>query len=206
MLPRALPTHRDTSAAIPGFTILFVCTANVCRSPMAEAMAQALVERLGAAGPVVVSSAGVRVSARALTERATLDVLAVRGLNAAARPARLLTAEAISSSDLVLTADRTHRASVLRLRPAALRRTFTLLEFARIASTSCAKVCLSEPSRAHAVVRTAATQRALVPPTTPDSDDIADPYGQPEQAFGRCADVIATALRTTLPALFGWST
>lgn len=47
--------------------------------------------------------------------------------------ARLLTESMISGADLVLTATREHRAAVVEESPAALRRTFSVREFARLA-------------------------------------------------------------------------
>lgn len=41
------------------YRILFVCTGNICRSPTAEAVTRALVEKRGLAGRVEVDSAGL---------------------------------------------------------------------------------------------------------------------------------------------------
>jgi protein-tyrosine phosphatase len=40
------------------YRICFVCSGNICRSPIAEIVLRALVEREGLAGDVVVDSAG----------------------------------------------------------------------------------------------------------------------------------------------------
>jgi protein-tyrosine phosphatase len=133
---------------------------------MAAAMAQARLDQLTAAGSAVAGT---------VTKQTTLDVLAAHGVRAIPHPARPLTEGMPDGSDLVLTADRGQRASVLRLRPSLLRRAFTLLEFARIAQASDADADRAELGRAQAVVRRAAQCRALNRPPSPEGDDIADP-------------------------------
>jgi protein-tyrosine phosphatase len=46
----------------PGETVLFVCTANVCRSPLAEALLRHRLQRAGLQRRVAVRSAGTRVA------------------------------------------------------------------------------------------------------------------------------------------------
>jgi protein-tyrosine phosphatase len=145
---------------------------------------------------------GVRATADTVTEQMALDVLAARGVRAAPHPALQLTTGMLDGSDLVLTADRSHRASVLLLRPSVLRRTFTLLEFARLVETPDTKAERPECGRAQAIVRTAAERRALKPPLSPDHDNIADPHGSSPREFHRCGEAIAAALEELLPVLF----
>jgi protein-tyrosine phosphatase len=196
------PTPEGDRAGTQQFTILFVCTANICRSPMAAAIAQDLLNGLAPAGIAIAGSAGVRAAEGAVTERLALDVLASRGVTAAPRPARQLTPPMLDASDLVLTADRSHRASVLGLRPGALRRTFTLLEFARIARATSDGLEPAAPERARTMVDATAGHRPLVPPTAPGDDDIADPYGRSPREFERCGEITAEALVELVPRLF----
>ena len=51
-----------------------------------------------------------------------------------AHASRMLTVEIVSQSDLILTADRTHRRDVLTMFPAARAKTFTVRQAARLAS------------------------------------------------------------------------
>ena len=59
-------------------------------------------------------------------------MLRVRGAVAEGFAARNIDPRLIKAADLVLTADLGHRAAVVELWPAAVRRTFTLKEFARL--------------------------------------------------------------------------
>jgi len=88
--------------------VLFVCTGNTCRSPMAEAMMQeALVSR--GVDQVTVSSAGTGAwDGAPVSEGAYLVGLSTHR-------ARLLTRELVKSADLILTMSGHHRARVAEL-------------------------------------------------------------------------------------------
>ena len=129
------------------FEVLVVCTANICRSPAGETVLRSrLADRGFDDTGVRVSSAGV--AARAGAAACDLSTALVAGLlgpdsvglatPADAHSARLLTAQLVASSDLILTADRRHRNRVAELAPAARKRTFTLLQAARTAEWICA--------------------------------------------------------------------
>lgn len=61
-----MPDAAETPAANPDVhTILFVCTGNTCRSPMAQAIAEGLLAGAGASGAFFVASAGVSAMAGA---------------------------------------------------------------------------------------------------------------------------------------------
>lgn len=168
------------------FRILCVCTANICRSPVMERL---LASRLSAER-FVVESAGVRaVDGSAIDEFAGQE-LSQRGLDAADFHARRLTAEHLSRADLVLTATMDHRAEALAVRPAALHRTFTLLELADLVERI-------DGDSLQQLVRTASTQRY-----TADGDrDIADPYGRGLGVHARTAQQIEQAVETIAQAL-----
>lgn len=116
------------------FRILVVCTANVCRSPLAAALIAAGFDRAEVAG-VEVSSAGTSAVPGAPVCSTTL--LGAGGLvldrsRLAFHQAAELTADQVRGSDLVLTADRSSRAAVARLVPDAHAPYFTLREAAEL--------------------------------------------------------------------------
>ena len=86
--------------------VLFVCTGNICRSPMAEGMARAFAESEVCgelAGTVEVGSAGISgLDGSAPTLEAVL-AMRRRGIDIRAHRARSLTAGLVAASDLVLT-------------------------------------------------------------------------------------------------------
>lgn len=108
--------------------LLVVCTANVCRSPLAaRTLEQALQGTRYAA--VEVSSAGVRaldgepMCAISAEELETDD----RSF-ATAHRARQLTTELVQKAALVLTMEREQRSSAVRLAPSSQAKVFTLRE------------------------------------------------------------------------------
>jgi protein-tyrosine-phosphatase len=96
--------------------ILFVCTGNTCRSPLAEAMLRSLVERRGLTD-VAVSSAGTGAWDGAPASEGSYLVALENGIDLSGHRARLLTPELAASADLILTMSRSHRQRVLGLVP-----------------------------------------------------------------------------------------
>ncbi len=96
------------------FCVLFVCTGNICRSPMAERMLrQALAEVLGArAAAFKVESAGTWGHEGSMMEPNAEAVLRERGARTEAFAARELAPEHLVIADLVLTATAEHREQV----------------------------------------------------------------------------------------------
>ena len=106
--------------------VLVVCTANVCRSPLAAAI---LRRRWDAAGlPAEVSSAGVRAMTGAPVCVMSQEVLGAPLAGAA----REITPDLVREADLVLTMEREQRSSVVRLLPGSQARVFTLREAAAL--------------------------------------------------------------------------
>lgn len=172
--------------------ILLVCTANRARSPMAQLM---LESRLGTNGSgVVVRSAGTRAHADEPVTRQTLQVLDSRGIDAAGFRSQPLTADLVGWADLVLCAERAHRADVVRFLPRAHRKTFTLAQATRLLAATDG----TEPTVASLTSRLAAA-RGIVP-QSPD-DDIADPAGGTLADYERAAERISSAVLAISSAL-----
>ena len=162
------------------FAILAVCTANICRSPMVEALLRAELDPTA----FEVASAGVRG-----WDRQPMDSMAAMELRRLGHSADTFRSHAIDSylvesADLVLTATRDHRSEVLSLSPSALRRTFTVLEFAALSQ-------LVDGVDARELVAQAARRRSLAPADI----DIGDPYRRSPEVHRRTADQIAAAVQ-----------
>ncbi|HKP39548.1 low molecular weight phosphatase family protein [Mycobacterium sp.] len=160
--------------------VLFVCTGNICRSPIAERLASAYSTRIRVPD-FRASSAGTRaVTAHPIHPDAAL-VLEKLGGDASNFAARQLTSRIASDADLVLTMTRAHRDTVLELAPRQLHRTFTLSEAARLASDCNA--------------RNIADLAALRPHlATHELADIPDPIGRAADFFATVGSQIAELL------------
>ena len=165
--------------------VLFVCTANICRSPHMELTARALA---GADSGVVFTSAGTHgfVDSPMNPEMAgTLDAGAADSFRSRRLDARLL-----AEADLVLTAEASHRTWILEEHPQLVRKVFTLGQFH-------AAVDQHPDLRGRALVEAVASRR------TPAraADDVADPYRRGIAAAETAAGRISTMLSVIVPRL-----
>lgn len=89
------------------FRICFVCTGNICRSPMAEIVFKSLVRKAGLAAAITVVSAGTgdwHVGERA--DERTLTALRGRALDGSSHRARQFDPDWFENLDLIVVFDR----------------------------------------------------------------------------------------------------
>ncbi|KQW48551.1 adenylylsulfate kinase [Nocardioides sp. Root1257] len=177
------PVSKPPHAAAP-LNVLFVCTANICRSPYMELFARQV------AGPdaqVTFSSAGTHGF-----RDSAMDTEMAQLLDADDRDAfrsRPLTAALLRDADLVLTAEHTHRQFILDDHPGAFRKVFTLGQFAEAArATDLAGRDLLDHAGEH---------RGPADPAL----DVPDPYRRGPEAAQACANQLQDLLRAVVPAL-----
>jgi len=98
--------------------VLFVCTGNTCRSPMAELYLSA---RLKAAGrsDIAAASAGIAAFAGEPMSLSAQTVMARCGLDGSSFRSSRCTAEMVKESDLVIAMSRHHREALVRMMPEA---------------------------------------------------------------------------------------
>jgi len=178
-----LPTQRPLS-------VLFVCTANICRSPFMEITARHL------AGPdatVQFSSAGTHGFREYPMDTVMGATLEERGLTADTFLSRPLTSALIEDADLVITAEAAHRAFILDDHAAAFRKVFTLGQVAEVVRTS------PEGLTGADLLRALGERRGASEPHF----DVRDPYGRGAKAAEEAAEQIDEMLRVVVPALAG---
>ncbi|MEO3812801.1 hypothetical protein ABGB17_27685 [Sphaerisporangium sp. B11E5] len=185
-------------AASAPFRVLFVCTGNICRSPMAEWLLRAALTPWAA---MRVESAGTHAAPGSPMSPKALRVLRQAGVTVEGFAARRLTARMIAEADLVLTAERAHRAWVVSMNPRAAGVTFTIVEY----GTLVAAVPPSTPAahgdavdRARALTAAARGLRGLV---RVDQPDLRDPYGRSARAYRVAARRVQDALAAPIEVL-----
>ncbi len=107
--------------------VLFVCTGNICRSPLAASLLERALKERGIED-VMVTSAGTGAWDGAPASEGAYLVGLERGLDLSGHRARLLTRELVEQADLILTMARHHRARVDEL--GGEGRVFVLGEYA----------------------------------------------------------------------------
>lgn len=108
--------------------ILFVCTGNTCRSPMAGAYFKSLCEKSGRTD-MTVESAGTFAGEGEPASAQSVAVMKDYGIDLSGHRSSTLTKEKIDAADLIVAMTSSHRQHIGSMSPSALRKTRTLLEF-----------------------------------------------------------------------------
>lgn len=165
--------------------VLFVCTANICRSPHMELTARALA---GEGSGLTFASAGTHGF-----HETPMDAVMAGTLPAGAAEAfrsRRLDAGVLDEADVVLTAEASHRAQILEEHPHLVRSVFTLGQL---------YVALER----HPDLRGRALLEAVAQRRTParSADDVDDPYRRGVAAAEAAAGRISAMLSVIVPRL-----
>ena len=125
--------------------LLFVCTGNICRSPMAEYL---LRHHLGPESPWTVESAGLFTDDGAPPSEGAVEALRARGLDLTPHRSRRLTRERIDGADLIVVMTTVQAAEVKRRFPDLQQRVHLLKTF----DTGCAPGDIPDPIGGSAAV------------------------------------------------------
>jgi protein-tyrosine phosphatase len=183
----------------PDIDLLVLCTANQCRSPMAEVLLRRHLERAGV--EATVTSAGIYRGGIPATNHG-VDAMAARGLDLSGHVSRQMDGDMVLRADLVIAMARMHVREVAVLAPEALSKTFTLKELARDAAA------LGERGRDEPLdqwlARIAARRvtSSLVGVGHDDEMDVADPVGRGRADYELTADLLDRLLGEVVDRAF----
>ncbi|HWC12392.1 MAG TPA: hypothetical protein VG455_14365, partial [Acidimicrobiales bacterium] len=158
--------------------ILFLCTGNICRSPVAEVLLRQRLADLGV--PARVRSAGLLRAGQPASEIGQ-DLLRGRGFDLSNHRSRTVTREILLGADLVLAMAREHVREAVVAAPEAWPHTFTLKELVR-RGEELGPRREGEPFAAWLERLGAGRATSDLMGTSP-GDDIADPLAKPRSAY-----------------------
>jgi protein-tyrosine-phosphatase len=166
--------------------VLFVCTGNLCRSPMAEASLRHELEARACDGIDVASAGTWAAAGEPATDEAIL-VCEARGIDLSAHRSRPLEREDIDDADVVLGMTSVHIQEVASLVPEARSKTMLLKEIAETEMPTLWPDASAE-DRLQALLMGARPRwrRKL---------DVADPIGRPLRIYERCFSELQGAVR-----------
>src|ERR1039457_6390210 len=107
-------------------TVLFVCTGNVCRSPMAEGIFR---QSVRGRGDYQVVSAGLGALEGQPPSSYAIQAVKELGIDISALRSRMLTAELVQQADYIFGMTHSHLDTVAMLYPQAAEKSFLLREF-----------------------------------------------------------------------------
>jgi len=184
LIAGATTAAEATEAAASPFKVLFVCTANICRSPFMELTARAM-----APAGIEFDSAGTL----GLDDQEMDAEMAARldGVEPGLFRSKPVTRALLEEADLVLTAEASHRTWILDDHPALFRKVLTLGQAADA-------IGRLEPGQDRgAVLDHLARHRG----TAGSENDVKDPYRRGPEAARACAEEITRRLQVVIPAL-----
>jgi len=109
-----------TLARLASLMVLFVCTGNTCRSPMAESIFRSMVSRRLGCGPeemedhgVIVMSAGVAAMTGGRASNQAIEVMSGMGMDLTGHATQPLTDSLVRYADVIYTMTHMHRNAIL---------------------------------------------------------------------------------------------
>ncbi|MBN1872151.1 MAG: low molecular weight protein arginine phosphatase [Candidatus Omnitrophica bacterium] len=111
--------------------IIFVCTGNSCRSPMAEAYLKKRLEEMGAKD-IKVASAGLLSLPDMPATAEAIDAVKDEGIDLSGHRSKRLTDADVNSADLIFVMEYKHEEYMLSKYPKARNKIYLLKEFKKI--------------------------------------------------------------------------
>lgn len=170
--------------------VLFVCTGNVCRSPMGEY----LLPRYFNDPSITADSAGTRGLFDHPIDPSSAKILSELGIDTTDFRSKSVTPQLATASDLILCFEIEQRQDIATIAPLASRKTFLLPDFANMC-VYCAKEGYIEGSTRQEKLESVIDNASLIRPMLPAPMVIPDPHRREFAAFQKAYEQICQALR-----------
>jgi len=109
--------------------VLFICTGNVCRSPIAEGLFRHLVEIEGEGANVHIASAGIGAMDGSPPSQNSVDVMIDDRIDISSQRSQMLSPEMVQEYTHIFGMGRSHVDVIRSYFPESLEKTFVLREF-----------------------------------------------------------------------------
>lgn len=180
--------------AIQPFKLLFVCTGNIARSPLAEACARHYLSSNGDGdGALEIGSAGTHAVVGDPPRAEVLETASGLGIDLSAHRARQLTPELLERHDLVLPMAWEQVAHIWSLVPEAWEKCFTVKEFVHWAKQAPSTPPILFPDRSermrdkvrqtHSVRKRARADQGFWGGLRPEDLNVLEPDGKGDRAW-----------------------
>ncbi len=186
--------------------VLVVCTANICRSPMAEAflLREAAARGSAVALTVGVASAGVLAADGIPAADGSVRAMGQLGVDLSAHRSRRVTEEIVRGSDLILTMEASHVRTIVVDVPEAFARTFTWRELiTRVESGENRDWAAARAGGLESWIEVMGQGRSTRALLSAGGLDVTDPYGRSSRVYRRCARDLAAGASVLAEALWG---
>ncbi len=191
--PRGSAGRSDAASSLP--RILFVCTANRCRSPLAEHLMRRALHEAGLRA--LISSAGF-LPGGFPTPATGITVAADNGLDLSRHRSTRVSARIVQVSDVILTMTRGHAREIVALSPESWPRVYPLKQFTALLEA------VTLPRRTYfrdaAMLAGEARKRKAIL-GNPEYDAVQDPMGRSAEAWQSVIDDLRAHLTQVIRPL-----
>ena len=176
--------------------VLFVCTGNICRSPMGELLFPHFYHTDG----IETDSAGTQGLVDSPIDPSSAKLMALDGIDSSQFRSKRLTPQLAMSSDLILCFTEHQRRKIVALAPRVRSKTFLLSDFANLCRYF-GQNNLLHGSNVEDRMREVMYNASMARRALPEAEDIADPYRKEFAAFQMAHDQIGYAIADIAQAL-----
>ena len=188
--------HISMVEGFKNMRVLFICTGNICRSPMGELLFRTYTQgtslEIGSAGTHSLVGHSIDPSSKALMDAVGIDSSQFRSTQ--------LTQDIADNSDLILCFEPEQRHNIVVIAPTALPYTFTLTDFSNMCAY-CAQHNMITGVTIQERLQSVIDQSMQIRPMLPPSATIPDPYRKNFEAFRSAARATNDAIRNILRSI-----